>query len=1019
MAISTNGTIYARLAGGLYNTVLSNATYLELVAQDPSTVANKLYAADFGKMTDLQVGTTIVANLGLSALTGLDAWVAAQLTAAGAANKGAKIVSMLNDFSAMTADTTYGTYATAFNTKVDAALASSQTTGKAEAKFEAAGVAAVVTSFTLTTSVEAIVGSAGDDTITAPATVATTGAAQTTINSGDSIDGGAGTDTVTLTITGANNNSLTGLTIKNVENISYVGSDNLASGAAAVATATAAKAVTAAALTSAIAAKVAANTALTAAQKAFGLAEVISGLSAADLATAATTGTGATVTVAAGTGYATYSLTYTAAEHKTAAAAALLSLTGTAISGTDSTARADVLETNAKNALIAATVVAAASGTGSAGAAETAAYLADANAASALAGAKAAQTANASIAANADATSITIDGIATDITSLKDTQTVTIAAGSKAAPVAGSLKYGSTATNAKVALTSAYGTVTLTDSSSSAKATLLAAATVTGSVASDTAASTTAGAIPGTITLVDRVAGTTTGDTIKTLNLGLTSNATVTITDLTAVTTIDGSTSTGGLTLAPLATTLNVTTGAGADDVNFIAATDVSSATKLTSSLSTGAGNDKIIVNVSGGGTSSVNAGEGDDTITMTSAVGSAVVDGGDGKDTVVVGTTTFSTGAYNSLKANVLNVEVLSLSGAATVNAAKASQFTEYTFGAAGGVITKVADTQKVNANASTTVTAAGYAGKGSTDADTGDTAAVTAYAGTLNVAAKGTTTVTAQGSSIVLDVATVPTVLNGVTTYENSAVTLTGDVKTATVTVNKSANNSKLTGADRTASVTIAPDNSDDVAGATVGAFTALGNLTSVTLTGTGSATVTNSGTSSKLATIDASGLAGKLLFATGTTAGTKLGDATAGLSWTAGTLAETVKLGTALDTLTIATANSNYAKMDSITGFSLVANAAGDLVAASSDNLTGTIAGTYVARTTGVSGSLDAALTTVGALTASANYVFQNGGNTYIYQDLATGGTSVAGLDDGDVVIELVGLVDLTLLIADLAA
>jgi S-layer protein len=239
MAISTNGAIIARFVGGLYNTVLSNATYLELVSQDPSTLANKLYAADFGKKTDADVGKAIVANLGLSALTGLDAWVAAQLTAAGAANKGAKIASMLNDFSAMTADTTYGTYATAFNTKVDAALASSQTTGKAEATFATAGVTAAVTSYTLTTGVDAIVGSAGDDTITAPATVATTGAAQTTINSGDSIDGGAGTDTLTLTITGANNNSLTGLTIKGVEKISYVGSDNLATGAAAVTTATA------------------------------------------------------------------------------------------------------------------------------------------------------------------------------------------------------------------------------------------------------------------------------------------------------------------------------------------------------------------------------------------------------------------------------------------------------------------------------------------------------------------------------------------------------------------------------------------------------------------------------------------------------------------------------------------------------------------------------------------------------------------------------------------------------------
>jgi len=259
MAISTNGTIIARLAGGLYNTVLSNATYLEVVAQDPSALANKLYAADFGKKTDAEVGTILVTNLGLASLTGLDAWVAAQLTAAGA-NKGAKVVELLNGFAQMTADTTYGTYATAFNAKVDAALAASQTTGKAESKFETAGVTAAVTSFTLTTSVEAIVGSAGDDTITAPATVATTGAAQTTINSGDSIDGGAGTDTLTLTLAAANNNSLSGLTIKNVENIVYSGSDNLGSGAADVAAATTAKtAADAAALAAGVAATVAAQ----------------------------------------------------------------------------------------------------------------------------------------------------------------------------------------------------------------------------------------------------------------------------------------------------------------------------------------------------------------------------------------------------------------------------------------------------------------------------------------------------------------------------------------------------------------------------------------------------------------------------------------------------------------------------------------------------------------------------------------------------------------------------------------
>jgi hypothetical protein len=53
----------------------------------------------------------------LTAVEGLANWVAAQLTAAGA-NKGAKVVDLLNGFAQMSSDATYGTAATAFNTKV-------------------------------------------------------------------------------------------------------------------------------------------------------------------------------------------------------------------------------------------------------------------------------------------------------------------------------------------------------------------------------------------------------------------------------------------------------------------------------------------------------------------------------------------------------------------------------------------------------------------------------------------------------------------------------------------------------------------------------------------------------------------------------------------------------------------------------------------------------------------------------------------------------------------------------------
>jgi len=147
MAISTNGTVLARLAGGLYNTTLSNATYNEVVAivktaADINSLANELYARDFGSKTDLSVATTLLSNLGLSSVTGLANWVAAQLTAAGAANKGAKIVSLLNDFANLSSDATYGAAATTFNTKTASALALSQKDASAGGDFNAAATLA-------------------------------------------------------------------------------------------------------------------------------------------------------------------------------------------------------------------------------------------------------------------------------------------------------------------------------------------------------------------------------------------------------------------------------------------------------------------------------------------------------------------------------------------------------------------------------------------------------------------------------------------------------------------------------------------------------------------------------------------------------------------------------------------------------------------------------------------------------------------------------------------------------------
>ena len=91
MAISTNGAILTRVTSALYGEYLSNASYTELKDTAPATAAANFLTNDFAGKTDLQVATTILKNLGLTSITGLDNWLSAQLTAAGstAAAKGA------------------------------------------------------------------------------------------------------------------------------------------------------------------------------------------------------------------------------------------------------------------------------------------------------------------------------------------------------------------------------------------------------------------------------------------------------------------------------------------------------------------------------------------------------------------------------------------------------------------------------------------------------------------------------------------------------------------------------------------------------------------------------------------------------------------------------------------------------------------------------------------------------------------------------------------------------------------
>ena len=226
MPISTNGAIITRVAGALYGEYLSNASYNELVGVttiSPASIAGTWLSNDFAMKTDAQIATTVLTNLGLTSVAGLNNWLAAQLTAAGStsAAKGAKLVDLLNGYANMTTDAVYGTSATSFNAKVDASLAKSQTAGAKGGSFLTADVVAITNAaLTLTTGVDTtLVGGAGSDTFTAT---------NTTLTAGDSLVGGDGTDTLNFTsiLAGAYG---TGVSTSGIENLSVTATVGAAS----------------------------------------------------------------------------------------------------------------------------------------------------------------------------------------------------------------------------------------------------------------------------------------------------------------------------------------------------------------------------------------------------------------------------------------------------------------------------------------------------------------------------------------------------------------------------------------------------------------------------------------------------------------------------------------------------------------------------------------------------------------------------------------------------------------------
>jgi len=486
------------------------------------------------------------------------------------------------------------------------------------------------------------------------------------------------------------------------------------------------------------------------------------------------------------------------------------------------------------------------------------------------------------------------------------------------------------------------------------------------------------------------------------------------------ITTIAAAASTGNITFVGDADVATITTGSGVDTVTL--ATAFSSTVKAAS-LNTGAGNDVITVSAVAGGVTdgvvTVDAGAGNDEITVTLATGvkynvtggagddlvtlvgtvktGDVIDGGEGMDTIgLAGKPGYVADDYLVYTKVLKNFEAIKFStiagGTTALDASQVAAFKEFTFDA-GGSITKVAADQSVSTGASLTAQAAGYTAAASGAAPSTTVYSTDTATGALKVEATANATITAKAASIAL------TVTAGEVA---TAATLTGDVKTATVAL--------VNGVDADDAQTLATVSVTTAATAT-GPYASLGGLTSLTLTGNGSATVVNA---TKLTSVDASGLASVDVD----------GEASAGLTYSStNASAETIKLGAGIDVITLSA--STYGGIgaahawDTVTGLNLVLNTAGTAIdSAASDSLVIGSGAVSVAKFTSTETDIDLVLKAAAAANntdgAHNTLVFAFGGDTYIMQD---NGSSTGLIDATDTVIKLTGLINQDALILEL--
>lgn len=484
----------------------------------------------------------------------------------------------------------------------------------------------------------------------------------------------------------------------------------------------------------------------------------------------------------------------------------------------------------------------------------------------------------------------------------------------------------------------------------------------------------------GKATLTDNGTG---ADTIKTLTVAATGATTldVTVTGLGALTAIDGSASTGDTTLVGIAATAaSIKTGAGKDTFT------VTATTKAT--VDSGAGNDSVTLGSALVAGSTVNLGAGDDKLLDLAAnapAATAAIDGGAGVDTVSGALINAGNGAVFK------NFEAIDFAGMAASSSLDAALLT-------GSTIQKLTVSGALaTAGTATIQNVALTAGLEFTGANAGSVVAVQATGASTGTADAYTVTL-ANGATI--------TAAPNASNFDAGVVALAG---VETVNIVSGGTNSWNTLKVGSASADLNATQKIVVTGAS-----------NLDLTIGAAQTLVGSATSVALTSVDASAATGKVSITTADN-----GSAKGAVTLLGGSAADTFVIKNAADTAingtvytvttgagadTVNVSGSTYGtpaagtdgNVTSVTDF-----AAGDkLVFSGSTSFGGTAqAKVDVSAAT----TLKAALDIAAAGTTGTNIAwFQYAGNTYVVEDNTT---AAGGIADGDIVVKLAGVIDLS--------